>query len=154
MRFWKLPAFWTVSQVSGPSGKMQFGAEAGFSAHVIPWTLAELFVVEPEGLDDPEEPPLDPEQAARRTAKAVAISTGPVSRAFLVRPVLLVIFATTCPSMVRNVTLLSRVNVTTADDTTYDALPADKREEVNILALNSQEYEVRPDMRTGDRRRC
>jgi hypothetical protein len=127
-----LPAFWTVSQVSGPSGKMQFGAEAGCSAHVMPWTLAELFVVEPELFDDPGEPPLDDEQAARMTARAVAISTGPVSRAFLVRPVLLVIFATTCPSSVVTVDPLSRVTVTTADNTTYDALPADKREAANL----------------------
>jgi hypothetical protein len=93
---------------------MQFGAEAGCSAHVIPWTLAELFVVEPEWFD-PEEPPLDPEQAARETARAVAISTG------------LIIFATTCPSLVRYVTRSTCVDVTTDDDTTYDALPADRR---------------------------
>jgi hypothetical protein len=68
---------------------MQFGAEAGCSAHVIPCTLAELFG-EPELPDDPEAPPLDPEQAASKTARAVAISAGPVSRVFLLRAVLLV----------------------------------------------------------------
>jgi len=33
---------------------------------------------------DEEPDPLDPEQAARETAKAVVISAGPISRAFLV----------------------------------------------------------------------
>ena len=140
IRFWKLQAFWTVSQVSGPSGKMQFGAEAGCSAHVIPWTLAELFAGEPELPDDPEEPPLDPEQAARMTARAVAISAGPASRAFLMRGVLLLIFATTCPPLVRNVTVSSCVNVTTDDDTTYADLPADKCDDTNFRLPSELQY--------------
>ena len=74
----------------------------------------------------------DPLLKEWKKSMAVPISTGPVSRAFLVRPVLLVIFATTCPSLVRNVTLLSCVNVTTADDTTYAALPAYKRDDANF----------------------
>jgi hypothetical protein len=93
MRFWKLPALATVSQVSGPSGKMQFGADAGCSAQVMPSSFVEDCVV------DGEPDPLDAEQAASETAIAVVISAGPISRAFLVRPVLLMIFGTARPSL-------------------------------------------------------
>jgi hypothetical protein len=57
---------------------MQLGAESGCSAQVIACSFVDDCAV------DGEPDPLDPEQAASETAKAVAISAGPMSRAFLV----------------------------------------------------------------------